>query len=230
MAQLSTLPSLKRGEWIPMTWEEFLAWPIEGKTEWVDGWGIAYVSNVIPHVRVVRFLEALLDLFVRVFDLGEVFSDNALLRIASRPSGREPDVFVVGREDLGGVQHRWFEGPVLLAIEVLSDDGVGRDLVEKRAEYEQAGVREYLVIDGRSGQRDLTYLRLNATGRYDAVAPDEDGRYRSATLPGFWLDPEWLRQEPLPDIEDLMLAMAPETYEAWILAKLRARRGTAGVP
>jgi hypothetical protein len=26
MAQPSTLPPLVRGEWIPMTWEEFLAW------------------------------------------------------------------------------------------------------------------------------------------------------------------------------------------------------------
>ena len=216
MVQPRTLPPPVRGEWIPMTWEEFLAWPIEGKTEWVDGKGIAYVSNSIPHARMVRFLDALLVLFVRVFDLGEVFSHNVLLRIVTRPSGREPDVFVVGRDDLGGVRRQWFEGPVLLAIEVVSDDGVERDLVEKRTEYEQAGVREYLVIDGRSGQPDLTYLRLDAGGRYQPVAPDADGHYHSATLPGFWLDPAWLAQDPPPTVEPLMLRIAPEAYRRYL--------------
>jgi Uma2 family endonuclease len=212
MVQSSTLPSLKRGEWLAMSWDEFLAWPIEGKTEWVDGWGIAYVSNSIPHVRIVRFLEALLDLFARAFDLGEVFADNALLRIAHRPAGREPDIFVVGREDLGGIRHQWFEGPVLLAVEVVSEDGEERDRIEKRDEYEQAGVREYLILDSRSGRLDLTYLRLNSTGRYDPVLPDTEGRYHSATLPGFWLDPDWLGQDPLPNPLTLLRRMSPDAW------------------
>jgi Uma2 family endonuclease len=138
------------------------------------------------------------------------------LRIASRPSGREPDVFVVGRDDLGGVRRQWYEGPVLLAVEVLCDDGVERNLIEKRAEYEQAGVREYLVIDVRRGRRDLTYLCLNADGRYDAVTPDEDGCYHSTTLPGFWLDPAWLDQDPSPNVERLLLRIAPTAYRRYL--------------
>ena len=216
MVQPSTLPPLVRGEWLPMTWEEFLTWPIEGKTEWVDGRGIAYVSNSIPHVLVVGFLEELLRLFVRAFGLGMVFADNALLRIAHRPAGREPDVFVVGREDLGGVRHRWFEGPVLLAIEIVSDDGVERDLVEKRGEYEQAGVREYLIIDRRGDHRYLTYLRLDAAGHYQPVEPDGAGRYHSATLPGFWLDPVWLWQDPLPNPAALLRRISPEAWRRFV--------------
>jgi Uma2 family endonuclease len=216
MVQPTTLPPLKRGEWLEMSWEEFLAWPIEGKTEWVDGRGIAYASNSIPHARLVAFLDELLRLFGRVFALGEVFADNALLRIASRPAGREPDLFVVGRDDLGGVRRRWFEGPVLLAVEVVSDDGVERDLLEKRDEFEPAGVREYLIVDGRSGRQDLTYLRLDAAGQYAPVDPDAEGRYHSATLPGFWLNPDWIRQEPLPDVARLMLRIAPEAYRRYL--------------
>jgi Uma2 family endonuclease len=216
MVQSATIPPLVRGEWIPMTWEEFLAWPIQGKTEWVDGKGIAYVSNSVPHARVVRFLDALLGLFVRGLDLGEVFSHNVLLRIVIRPSGREPDVFVVGRDDAGGITHRWYEGPVLLAIEVVSDESGERDWVAKRAEYEQAGVREYLVIDGRSGRRDVTYLRLGVDGRYEGVDADEAGRYHSATLPGFWLDPAWLWQDPLPNPGAILRRISPAAWRRFV--------------
>jgi Uma2 family endonuclease len=216
MAQPTALPPLVRGEWIPMSWEEFLAWSPGGKTEWVDGRGIAYVSNSIPHVRVVRLVGALLDLFVRAFNLGEVFSENALLRIPTRPSGREPDIFVVGRDDLAGIKLKWFEGPVLLAIEVVSDDGVARDLREKRDEYEQAGVREYLVIDRRGGRQDLTYLRLGADGQYQPVEPDQDGRYHSVALPGFWLDPAWLQQDPLPNPLALLRRISPEGWRRMV--------------
>jgi Uma2 family endonuclease len=230
MAQPTTLPQLTRGEWIEMTWEEFLAWPIAGKTEWVDGKGIAHVANSIPHARLVAFLEDLLGLFVRVFALGEVFSQNALLRIPTRPAGRSPDLFVVGRDDLAGVQRQWFSGPVLLAVEVISADSGERDLVEKRAEYEQAGVREYLVLDEQPDRRGITYLRLGTDGRYHPVEPDAEGRCHSEALPGFWFDPAWLDQDPLPFVEDLLLSIAPDAYEAWLLARLRARRGAADTP
>ncbi len=70
MAQPSILPPPVRGEWIPMSWEEFLDWsPDEGQSEWVDGRGIAYVSNGIRRMRLMlrnapeayrRYLEQLL--------------------------------------------------------------------------------------------------------------------------------------------------------------------------
>ena len=96
MVQQAALPPLVRGQWYPMSWEEFLAWsPDEGQSEWVDGKGIAYVSNSTLHGGRVGFLAELLRVYVRVFDLGEVFFDSILLRLPTRPSGRMPDVLVV---------------------------------------------------------------------------------------------------------------------------------------
>jgi Uma2 family endonuclease len=225
MMQPTALPPLVRGVWYPMSWEEFLEWSSdEGKFEWVAGKGIAYVSNSAPHVRLVRLLGMLLDTYVRVFGLGEVFIDQMLMRLPTRPSGRMPDIFVIGRDDADRVREQWFEGPALLAVEAISEDSVDRDLREKRDEYERAGVQEYLVIDARPDRDGFTFLRLDAEGRYQPVEPAEDGRFHSTALPGFWLDPCWFRQEPPPDAEDLLLTIAPDAYEAWILAKIRARR------
>jgi Uma2 family endonuclease len=225
MAQPSTLPPLVRGEPIPMTWEEFIAWDVEGKTEWVDGEGIAYVSNSARHVRLVVFLAGLLGRYVRAFDLGEVFIENLIVRLPTRPSGRAPDVFIVGRSDAGRVLPRWVEGPVPFAVEIVSEDSVERDTVEKRSEYEQAGVTEYLIVEAGPNRRGVTFLRLDDDGRYRPVEPDEDGRYHSAVLTGFWFHPEWFGQDPLPEVDDLLLEIAPDAYEAWLLARIRARRG-----
>jgi Uma2 family endonuclease len=231
MVPPSTLPPLVRGEWIPMSWEEFLAWSSEeGKFEWVDGEGIAYVSNSDPHVRIGVFLAELLGLYLRVFAHGRLFVDQMLLRLPTRPSGRMPDLFVLGRDDLDRVHHQWVDGPARLAVEIVSEDSVERDTREKREEYERAGVTEYLTIDARPGRDEFIYLRRDAAGHYQPVEPDEHGRYHSTALPGLWLDPYWFWKEPPPDPEDLLLAMAPGAYEAWMLVKLRARRAAAGTP
>ena len=150
MVQSNTLPPVVRGEWVPMTYEDFLVWA--------------------------------------------------------------PD------------------GPALLAVEVISEESGDRHTREKRAEYEQAGVLEYLTIDARPDRDEFTYLRLDAEGRYQPVEPDEQGRWHSTALPGFWLDPRWFQQEPTPDIEDRLLAIAPDAYDAWILAKIRARRAATDNP
>ncbi len=217
MVQASSLPPVVRGQSVPMTWEEFLAWsPDEGQSEWIDGEGIAYVSNSERHVRLVVFLTQLLGRYLSVFDLGELFVDSMLLRLPSRPSGRMPDLFVVGKDDLDRVRHQWVDGPAPLAVELVSEESAARDLVEKRAEYEQAGVAEYLIVEARPERRGITYLRLDPDGRYQPVAPDADGRYHSETLPGFWLDPAWFDQDPLPDVERLMLRIAPAAYRQYL--------------
>jgi Uma2 family endonuclease len=208
-----------------MSWEEFLDWCDEGQSEWVDGKGIAYVSNSALHVRRVKFLATLLDIYVRIFDLGEVFAENLLVRLPTRPSGRMPDIFVVGRDQLDRIHQQWVEGPPLLGIEYLSEDSVERDLVDKRAEYERAGMREYPVIDARPGRFTFLFLRLDDAGHYQEVAPDAQGRYHSEVLPGFWLDPIWFWQDPLPDVEDVMFAIAGPAYDDWLAAKRRAWLG-----
>jgi Uma2 family endonuclease len=213
MVQAAVLPPLVRGEWFPMSWEEFLAWsPDEGQSEWVDGEGIAYVSNSTRHALMVKFFGQLLDMYVRVLDLGEVFWETVLLRLPLRPSGRMPDVFVVGRAELGRVYEQWTDAVPLLAAEFLSDDSVFRDLVEKRDEFERAGISEYPVIDARPDHEEFVYLRLDPNRRYQKVEPDEQGRYHSEVLPGFWLDPNWFWQDPLPNPMTILRRISPEAW------------------
>jgi Uma2 family endonuclease len=231
MAQATTLPPLVRGQWTPMTSEEFDAWVPDGvQAEWVDGKGMIFVSTSTLHGRLADFLADLLRRYVPLFDLGEVYTAPVELRLPPRGERREPDVFVMLNSDLGRVQRMWVDGPAGFVVALVSEHSVREDRVVKLQAYAAAGVREYLIVDAREGRVGVDFYRLNAMGEYERIEPDADGRYHSEVLPGFWLDPAWLRQDPLPRTERLILEIAPDAYEAWFLAEIRARRSASEAP
>jgi Uma2 family endonuclease len=138
-----------------------------------------------------------------------------------------PDILVIRTEHLDRLREKWYEGPADFVTEFVSEDDPERDTVDKFREFELARVPEYLWVDARPGHRDFRYHRRGDDG-YQLVEADADGRFHSLVLPGFWFRPDWFWQDPLPDAEDLMLEIAPEAYEAWITAKLQARRERSG--
>jgi Uma2 family endonuclease len=108
-------------------------------------------------------------------------------------------VFFVSSNKRDQIRERYFDGAPALAIEIVSDESASRDRVDKFEEYEDAGVREYWIIDPRPRRRRADFYQLGVDGKYQPV-PTLDGVYRSAVLPGFWLRVEWLWQEPLPKL------------------------------
>ena len=83
-------------------------------------------------------------------------------------------------------------------MEIVSEDSVSRDRVDKFDEYEAAGIAEYWLIDPRPRRRRATFYQLNEAGQYEAAPVGADGVYHSAVLPGFWLKVNWLWAEELP--------------------------------
>ncbi len=179
---------------IPMTFDDYIAWDHEGGlVEWIDGEAHLYVSNTSEHQRIYRFLISVFDVFVRVTQCGDFRTAPYAMRAAGRPGGRgrEPDITFVLNENLARMGPKLMEGPADLIVEIVSEDDPRRDLHEKYAEYEAAGVREYWCIDSWSGKRTVNiFVRDQVTGRY-AEVPLSDGRFRSTVLPGFFLRPEW---------------------------------------
>jgi Uma2 family endonuclease len=126
---------------------------------------------------------------------------------------REPDLLVVVNERLSQLHQTSLEGPADLVVEILSLESIGRDRGEKFVEYREGGVPEYWLVDPLAQEIDL-YL-LDARGHYTTTAPDVDGVFHSRALPGFWLDPVWLWQEPLPNVSRTMQLIAREAYERY---------------
>jgi hypothetical protein len=78
MVQPATLPPLIRGEWVPMSWEEFLDWAPDGaQTEWVDGRGMIRVTTSERHVGVLLLLTRLVATYFDLFGLGWVFAPRS---------------------------------------------------------------------------------------------------------------------------------------------------------
>jgi len=199
---------------IPMTYEEWLAWPpAESRvTEWIDGEVIVFVPGSKLHQDIVGFLYVLLSWYARVEDLGSVIVAPFEMRLFGRVS-REPDIIFVAREHAVRLADgKRLDGAADLAIEVISPDSVTRDRRVKMAEYAAAGVREYWLFDARPGHAGSEFYRLGAEGRFEPAAVDADGRYHSSVLPGFWLRPDWLWQDPMPDPVSLLPTIAPEAW------------------
>jgi len=182
-----------------MTYEEFLAWTDEDTlAEWVNGEVVMRSPASNRHQDLVRFLTSVLGIYVEVRNLGIVRPAPFQMKLEQ---GREPDLLFVAREHLDRLKVNYLDGPADLVVEIVSPESAGRDRGDKFYEYARGGVPEYWLIDPET--RWAEFYRLKG-GRYQLVMGDTEGVYRSEVLPGFWLQAEWLWQEPLPGVVDVL--------------------------
>jgi Uma2 family endonuclease len=177
-----------------MSYAEFLDMADGSMLEWVDGKVVPVAPAATSHQRLAVLLTSVLSIFVEQRGLGEVFAPPYQMKLAH--SGREPDLLFVAHAHADRILKTYLDGPADLVLEIVSPESKRRDRVEKRAEYEAAGIPEYCLVDPE--QDRLTWYRLDEKGRYRALLPDAHGRIHSQVLPGFWLDPLWLWRQPLP--------------------------------
>ncbi len=179
-----------------MTEDAFMSWCDEDvKAEWVDGEVVIMSPSNTNHVRLLYWLGRVMGDFVEDRGLGEMFGPELFVRFAGLRRRRVPDLFFIANERLGLLQVNHFEGAPDLIIEIVSPESRSRDLRDKYADYEAAGVREYWIID--PDEEELAVYALDASGRFQKVAADGD-RVASAVIPGFSLRAGWLWQSPLP--------------------------------
>jgi Uma2 family endonuclease len=180
-----------------MTYEEFLSWADEDtRAEWVNGEVELLSPLSMRHLLIGSFLHHLIGLYVEARGLGQVLLDGAQMKLGPGLAGREPDMLFVANDHLSRVKDTYIDGPADLVIEIVSPESRMRDRGVKYYEYEQGGVCEYWLIDPVREQAEFHHLGQD--GIYRLAALGEDGLYRSSVLPGFWLDPTWLWQDPLP--------------------------------
>ncbi len=188
-----------------MTLEEFLSLDEDVWAEWEDGEVIVMAPASRIHQDIAGFLATLFRLFLEAHDLGQVYPAPFAMHLPKTRRVREPDLLVVLKENLHRLQKTHLQGPADLVLEILSEESALRDRGTKFAEYELEGVKEYWLIDPQ-GQRIDVFV-LGEGGRFQRQKPDRQGFYRSEVLKGFRLKPEWLWQEPLPKVTDVLREM-----------------------
>jgi Uma2 family endonuclease len=195
MAPLSSGDRLVRAEFE----RRYAAQPELVKAELVEG--VVYVASPthaqahsIPHFHLIGWLATYL-----AATPGVLGADNVTLRLDD-DNVVQPDICAwiersaqprawVGRDD-------FLNGAPELIIEIAATSAT-YDLHDKLQAYRRNRVCEYLVV--------ATYDRVArwhrwVDGRYIVVAPDDDGIYRSAALPGLWLAIERFWAGDLPGL------------------------------
>lgn len=142
------------------------------------------------HQRIVRFLTFLVNGYVEEKRLGEVFNGPAVLRLREGVD-KEPDIFFIPENRRENIKTMYIEGPADMVIEVVSSGTRTYDLEEKSRAYQEGGVKEYWAIDPERRQ-----ITIFLPGK---VEVKEKGQIYSEAIRGFWIDVEWLWQEPLPN-------------------------------
>jgi Uma2 family endonuclease len=176
-----------------MTYEEFLAWADEDTwAEWVDGEVVMTSPAGDQHQDILRFLTAVLSVFIETHHLGIIRPAPFQMRLAD--SGREPDLLFLANEHLERRKATYLDGPADVVVEILSPESAVRDRGEKFYEYEAAGIPEYWLIDPMREQAE--FYQLDEEAHYRPAVPDVGGSFRSRAIPGFVLRTAWLWQPP----------------------------------
>jgi len=188
-----------------MTFEEFLTSPYES-AEWVNGEVFELSPENRDHVGVAGFLYHLLAEFVEQRGLGEVLQ-GFLMKTGPNLAGRVPDLLFLAKEHENRLRRAYVDGPADLVVEIVSPESVTRDRETRRREYQEGGVPEFWLIDPLV--RLATFLSLE-DGVYRPLPVDSDGAARSRVLPGVWIRPEWLLDEPRPRLVEVRRAWGLE--------------------
>lgn len=186
-----------------MSFDEFLDWCDEDThAEWVDGEIIMTSPASMPHQQLGGLLNTLLGIYVEEHDLGIVLLAPFMMKLETRPSGREPDLLFVSKERLHLLKNTYLDGAADLVIEIISPESLSRDRGDKFIEYEAAGIGEYWLLDPE--RRRAEFYQLGDNKLYQVVLPTNDGVYHSRAVKGFWLRESWLWQQPPPPALDLL--------------------------
>ena len=148
----------------PLTLDEFFELPYY-YAELVDGQPVIMSTPAGPHqLAATRLAVMLLATCPPGYDVLAAPLDW-ILRGDPRGTVRQPDVMVATLDQLRQVK---LTAPPLLAIEIVSESSIERDLVSKRREYAQAGcVHYWIVVPDRT---EIVRFRLDATsGEYVEV-------------------------------------------------------------
>ena len=126
------------------TWSDYRSWPDDQRWELIDG--VAYAMSPAPSIKhqdVVLRLSSRIEQQLRGKPCRPFVAPTDVK--LSESDVVQPDILVVC--DPGKITPSHIEGAPDLIVEVLSPGTSARDLRDKKALYERAGVREYLVVD-----------------------------------------------------------------------------------
>ena len=151
----------EQGAW---TYADYERLPNDGKRYEIIR-GILYVANApnYKHQYAVTKLVSKLDYHIETHNLGIVITAPFEVHLSAEARPIQPDILFIAKAKLPHPAIQFFESAPDLVVEVLSPSTRRRDQSIKLDVYEQAGVREYWIVDPET--EALTIYMLPEGGR-----------------------------------------------------------------
>jgi hypothetical protein len=219
------LPPLRNGDRLDQKsfHERYEAMPAHVRAELIGG--VVYMASPqkLPHGRTTVVVGQWLVAFVQETPGTEILA--GVTNILGPKSEPEPDHCLLILPEYGGQTSENEDEYLTGTPELIIETGAAtqsRDLNQKKRDYEQAGVREYVVVGLRS--RRVFWFALRG-GKFAEVKPGPDGILRSRVFPGLWLDPDALLKRDWTRLfEVLRQGLASEEHQAFVEKLARRKR------
>ncbi|WP_295388839.1 Uma2 family endonuclease [uncultured Thiodictyon sp.] len=182
------------------SWSDYQSWPDDTRWELIEG--VAYAMAPAPSIKhqdVVGRLFSRLEQQLRGQPCRPFVAPTDVK--LSESDVVQPDILAVC--DPAKITPSHIEGAPDLIVEVLSPGTSVRDLRDKKALYERAGVREYLVVDPLEQYAIRFLLGTDGYDKGAVFAANETLTLSSGTLPPIEI-PLWEVFEvpgPVPAVE-----------------------------
>jgi Uma2 family endonuclease len=172
-----------QGEWRE---EEFFSLPNNHKIEFSNGRLEFLPMPTIYHQLILQYIYDELRPFVKAGKLGIVVITGYKVRV---PLGkdREPDILFIGTEHMSGMRKQYCEKADLV-VEIVSEENRAHDIETKRAEYAQAGIPEYWIVDPEEETITVLVLKPRRKSYVEHGVFAKGTRATSKVLPGFAVD------------------------------------------
>jgi Uma2 family endonuclease len=179
-------PALNNGDRMkqPEFHRRYARYPEDTKFELIGG--TVYIASPLgrTHSRFDGAVGLILELYSMATPGTEVLHNATT--VLGEESEPQPDLGLCILPEYGGRALTNADDIVEGAPELLAEIAVSSraiDLHQKRDDYRQAGVREYLVVSVEEGQLHWFDFANDAE-----ITPNRQGVYRSRTFPGLWVE------------------------------------------
>jgi Uma2 family endonuclease len=218
-----TLPPLENGD--RLTQEEFHrryeAYPDDVKFELIGGTVYMASPQRRPHSIYQPKLTTILTLYEQETPGVEVLVNATT--ILGEKSEPQPDLALRVLPEFGGRSTQnegdYIVGAPELLVEI-AHSTVSLDMNQKKEDYQQGGVLEYLVLCVE--EQELHWFHFTSKRK---IAPDRRGIYRSRVFPGLWIDSQALLARNLSRLmKVLQQGLASREHAAFVKKLQSARR------
>lgn len=216
------IPPLENGDHLDQKTfhERYEAMPEDTRAELIGG--IVYMGSPLKreHGRMHLRLGAWLEAYERETPGVEAY-DNATTILGPESEPQPGNSLLIAVAGIGQTREEddYIVGAPELAAEV-SSSTEAIDLHTKKRDYQQEGVKEYVVAAVRQKR---VFWFVARKGQFEELAAGTDGILRSEVFPGLWLDPAaLLRLDTKRLLEVLQQGLATPEHAAFV-KKLAAK-------